>query len=469
MSFCSFSKESNSNAFTSVDNKFIGRYLPEASGDAVKVYLYGLYLCSSGEETDLKKFAEELSMEQSAVAETFAFWDELGLVSVISSDPYTVKYLPISAYTRKKYDLEKYSDFNRALQALLPDRMITTNEYAAYFQLMEERAIKPEAMLMIVKYCVDRNDGSIGFRYILKVAGDFAEKGITTVGKIEKELSDFYSRSDNLDEIFAKICPNRKPAIEDIDLIKKWLNDMAFDKESVLLVAKQTKAKNLQKIDRELKLLFANKKFSVTEIKAYYKDRNKNIELAYKIDKTLSLYVEVVDPVVDNYVIPWLNKGYDEESLLFVANYCFKKNRRSLEEMNDTIGRLYEKGLITVTSIADFAKSVAADDEFIKKLLSSAGLNRKPTEWDRENLKTWRGWNFSDEMILRAAETANGKNNPLPYINAVLSGWKNDGVYSADKIPANKTAASKSGAFKSREYTQAELDSLIDDIDDVEF
>ena len=469
MSFCSFSKESNSNAFTSVDNKFIGRYLPEASGDAVKVYLYGLYLCSSGEETDLKKFAEELSMEQSAVAETFAFWEELGLVSVISSDPYTVKYLPISAYTRKKYDLEKYSDFNRALQALLPDRMITTNEYAAYFQLMEERAIKPEAMLMIVKYGVDRNDGSIGFRYILKVAGDFAEKGITTVGKIEKELSDFYSRSDNLDEIFAKICPNRKPAIEDIDLIKKWLNDMAFDKESVLLVAKQTKAKNLQKIDRELKLLFANKKFSVTEIKAYYKDRNKNIELAYKIDKTLSLYVEVVDPVVDNYVIPWLNKGYDEESLLFVANYCFKKNRRSLEEMNDTIGRLYEKGLITVTSIADFAKSVAADDEFIKKLLSSAGLNRKPTEWDRENLKTWRGWNFSDEMILRAAETANGKNNPLPYINAVLSGWKNDGVYSADKIPAQKTAANKSGAFKSREYTQAELDSLIDDIDDVEF
>ena len=136
MSFCSFSKESNSNAFTSVDNKFIGRYLPEASGDAVKVYLYGLYLCSSGEETDLKKFAEELSMEQSAVAETFAFWDELGLVSVISSDPYTVKYLPISAYTRKKYDLEKYSDFNRALQALLPDRMITTIDFAAYFHLL---------------------------------------------------------------------------------------------------------------------------------------------------------------------------------------------------------------------------------------------------------------------------------------------------------------------------------------------
>ena len=76
---------------------------------------------------------------------------------------------------------------------------------------------------------------------------------------------------------------------------------------------------------------------------------------------------------------------------------------------------------------------------------------------------------FFGRNELRAAEIANGKNNPLPYINAVLSGWKNDGVYSVDKIPVQKTAASKSGAFKSREYTQAELDSLIDDIDDVEF
>ena len=252
MSFCSFSKESEANAYTSVDNKFLSRYLPEAGGEAVKVYLYGLFLCSCGEDYDLETFARELKMDAAKVEELFGFWDELGLVSILSTTPFTVKYLPINSLTRKKYDLEKYSDFNRSLQVLLPDRMITTNEYAAYFQLMEDRNIKPEALLMIVKYCVDRNDGSIGFRYILKVANDFAEKGVTTVSKIEKELENFYSRSGNYDEIFAKICKGRKPAIEDIDLIRKWLVDMAFDEDSVLFVANQIKAKNLQKVDKEL-------------------------------------------------------------------------------------------------------------------------------------------------------------------------------------------------------------------------
>ena len=46
MAFCSFSKD-NESAYTIVENKFITHYLPEADGFAVKVYLYGLYLCEN--------------------------------------------------------------------------------------------------------------------------------------------------------------------------------------------------------------------------------------------------------------------------------------------------------------------------------------------------------------------------------------------------------------------------------------
>ena len=40
MSFCSFSKEFNENAFTTVENQFVTKYMPDADGFAVKVYLY---------------------------------------------------------------------------------------------------------------------------------------------------------------------------------------------------------------------------------------------------------------------------------------------------------------------------------------------------------------------------------------------------------------------------------------------
>lgn len=45
MSFCSFSKEFNENSYTAVENQFFTKYMPDADGFAVKVYLYGLYLC----------------------------------------------------------------------------------------------------------------------------------------------------------------------------------------------------------------------------------------------------------------------------------------------------------------------------------------------------------------------------------------------------------------------------------------
>ena len=73
-------------------------------------------------------------------------------------------------------------------------------------------------------------------------------------------------------------------------------------------------------------------------------------------------------------------------------------------------------------------------------------------------------------MIAEACKIASGKSNPMAYVNAVLSGWKSDGIFTPDKIPAVKRSESKnSWAIKTRNYTKEEFDALIDNIDDVEF
>ena len=70
-------------------------------------------------------------------------------------------------------------------------------------------------------------------------------------------------------------------------------------------------------------------------------------------------------------------------------------------------------------------------------------------------------------MIEKAVSLSTGKSNPFAYVNAILSDWKNDGIFSPDKIPTIKQ--SKGNAFKSQTYTKEELDDLIDNIDDVDF
>lgn len=472
MSFCSFTKESVANASTIIDNKFIASYLPEANGDSVKVYLYGLFVCqSSDEDITFDKFCENVKLEKEEVCDCFKFWEELGVVNVISEEPFIVRYLPVTSARPKKYNAEKYGEFNKALQVLIPERMITTNEYSSYFSLMEENSVKPEALLMIVKYCVDLKGGAIGCKYILKVAGDFIARGITTTSKIEKELSDYSMRSGEFASLMSVVCPNRKPQIEDLKLFEKWNKKLLYDIDVIAFIAKTAKIKSVEKLDREIEFLYANKKFSESEIADYYKSKNKTNEIAFAVNRALSVYTEVIDPVSENYVTPWLNMGYDEETLVFIATYCFKKNRRSLEEMNEIIEKLYKNGLITLKSITEYLKAISLDDEFIRSLLSVCGLSRRPTEWDRQNLKTWRGWNFSDEMIAEACKIASGKSNPMAYVNAVLSGWKSDGIFTSDKIPAVPRTERRNGgsAIKTRNYTKEEFDALIDNIDDVEF
>ena len=49
MAFISVSEEVAKKSFTSVENKFITKYLPVLEPVAVKVYLYSLYLYQSGQ------------------------------------------------------------------------------------------------------------------------------------------------------------------------------------------------------------------------------------------------------------------------------------------------------------------------------------------------------------------------------------------------------------------------------------
>jgi len=472
MAFCSFDKELAAVSTTNIENVFINSYLPESDGNAVKVYLYGLYLCeNSSDDISSAEFSKNICLDESVVKDCFKYWEEFGAVNILSDEPFIVKYLPLTSFNKpKKIRVEKYNEFNKSLQVLITGRMITTNEYSEYMALMEDFSIKPEAMLMIVNYCVELKGPDIGFRYIIKVARDFAERGITTVEAVEKELSDYTVRSSDICRVLSALGLKRKPEIEDLNLYKKWIKDLGFSEDAVLYSAKESKAKSVKKLDEVMNELYGSKKFSEKEICDYLKNKQNIKELAYKISRALSVYCEVIDPVLDNYVIPWLNKGYDEETLLFIANFCFRKNRRTFEDMNKKMDSFYSSGLITLVSIADYIKRNAEDDKFINQILNITGIIRKPTEWDRNNIRTWRVWNFSDEMILEAAKISSGKNSPLTYINAVLSDWKTNNIYTPDKIvrsvAENKV---KNNTSVQRKFSTEELNKLIDGIDDINF
>lgn len=461
---CSYAKEFSKSAFTDVENAFINEYLPESTGDAVKVYLYGLFLCQHPEQDKgLDDIASTLNMSADSVKSCFMYWEEFGLLSIVSIEPFAVQYLPVrSSFSSKprKYKAEKYTEFTKSIQALLPSRMISTGEYTEYFNIMETYSIKPEAMIMIVKYCTDRKGSDVGYRYISTVAKDFGNRGINTVDKVEKELASYIMRTGVIERILKALSLKRQPEIEDSTLLKKWTQDLNFEEESIVFAASKVKKGGMAKLDAFLLELYSIKSFSKEEISDYVNKKESIYELAIKINKALSVYVEVLDTMIDTYVKKWISYGFTDETLLMVASHCFKRGSNTLQDMDVLLETLRNRGFIDLSSVGDYFENEKKQDEFIQKVLTTAGINRRPNPWDRENLAMWKTWNFSNEMILEACKLSAGKSSPIAYVNGILSSWKNKGIFNVSDISTSVSVSTDSQESYNREYERRRMNAL---------
>ena len=471
MAFCSLSKELTAVSHTQIENVFLFEYMPELGGDTVKVYLYGLYLCQSApKDYSVKDMAKTLKMEEAALMHAFFVLEEAGLVEVLSEDPAEIRYLPLSSAPRTRtFKAEKYTEFTRALQSLLPDRMISVTEYRAYFSLMENRNIKPEALLMIVRYCTDKKGAGITYRYIETVANDFADRGILTADAVEGELADYFGRSGEIDAVLKKLGQKRKAEVADLKFYEKWTDKLGFTPETVLLAASHIKRGDLAQLDRLLADLYAAKAFSKKEIADYFEKREELCDTAKEICRCLSVYAEVTDPVVSDYCAPWAAMGYDRKSLVFLAKYNFRKNRKTLEALDELIRKLYEKGIVSLSAIVAHIEEIRATEQAVAAVLSAAGVDRRVTDWDRQTYSVWKDqWNFSDEMILYAARLSAGKSGPIAYMNAVLSSFKTENCFTVEEAEKRRPrAAIKSApAFSQRDYTEEELSEIVAGDDD---
>ena len=474
MSFCTFSKENTSQGKLLIDNLFITNYLPEAPDNALKVYLYGLYLCQNSTISTVNEMANLLGMDVEEVKDFFKYWEEYGLLSIISYDPFTVTYYSTSSISTsyKRFKPEKYEDFTKAVQSVINGRMISVTEFNEYFQLLESTALKVEALLMICKYCVDLKGNEISYKYIVTVAKDFINRGITTPELVEKELSAYFSTTKEVAEVFRALKSSKTPDVEDIQAYKKWISKYCFMHEYVLSIIKLSKAKNIKKLDKTIDELYSNKCFTEEDAKEYFKNKEKLYNIATEVNKTLGIYIDVLDNVIISYTSPWTAMGYDEETLIFIANYCFRKNKRSLELMDETVKKLYSLGLITTENIAVYIKNFSDNDKFISNILEIVGASRKPTDWDRENVKLWRSWNFTDDAILEAAKRASGVRNFIPYVTTILADWKNKNAFTIEEISKLKTATTLNKGVNhfdnERKLSKDELNKLVDSFDDFE-
>ena len=477
MSFCKFSPGYVANNKTIIDNIFIDEYLPKAPDLCVKAYLLGLSKCSNADENDnsLEFFASTLKVCEEDIISLFKYWEEMGLVKVLSTNPVEVRYLPIlsNAGSVKKYKVDKYADFNIQLQESFAERMLTPNEMTEFYDLIERKHIEQAALIAIVKYCIDSKGFNLSPNYCLTVAKDWVHQGILTLPQVNQKIKELGVVDDNMKIILSAMGSKRKIQIEDKELLNKWLNSFGFELNTIIFVVKTLKNKkrrlDVNVLDEYLTKYYEMRLTSIPEIENYENEKENLFSIALAVNRELGLHYEDLTKEIDFYVVGWLNMGFDQQTLTTVADNCFKSSIRTLEGYNNILLKLFRLGIVNLASYTQYLNDNLAMNNKIKQVLQHLNLARNVNNADRSFYSVWTNdWGFSHEIVLYAADLSAGKTNALQYLNKILSNWNNSGLKTLNQVKQVKIEDNEKTDFIHNNYTKEQIASFITNLDEVE-
>ncbi len=478
MSFCIKDKQLFTNGQTLVDNKFLVHYLPDAPDVTIKVYLLGLALANNQGNNSIDDIAVKLDLSQQEVLDAFYYWEEQGLLYITATNPPQVVYTDNSASQSalKKIKPSKYSTFSAEIQRILAGRMISTSEYNEYYMFLENNLFQPEALLAIATYCTELKGNNIGYQYILTVAHNQLRQGATTLASVADNLATNSQYDSDLALISKALGARGKIDHEQREYMHKWTKHMGYTLDTLVHIAKDNKGANYAKLDRLVQEYYGKGAMSTTEISHYIAHKTQLYDTARLVTKSIGVYYQNLDIVVEEYISKWLLRGYDQDTLAMLSKYCFRSGIRTLAGLDATIDKMYKLGLTTSASIDNHLSQLLAVDKDIASLLDAMGLDRHVNSTDRAQYRTWTTqWNIPPELLQYASTKCTGATSPMQYLNKILSHYKANNITTIAQaesmtLVAATTADSSNTkyGYNQHQYTDQELSALLSDLDTVE-
>jgi DnaD/phage-associated family protein len=257
---------------TKVENLFISEYLPDAPGDYVKVFLFGLMYAQYEITPNRSELAKLLNLSVDEIAEAWIYWESRGLVRVLygkDSNDEEVNHIVFLSKIEELYgkmsetpapavaepaeaELPLYvsiddMDYDEVINSKLIDRrlrelyekyQVTTGrtvsrqEVSKIEDAVKVYGIEPEIFDFAIDYCADLEKYSID--YIFKVALRWTEEGCRTVEEAKKLLDKHSRRNDCYRQVFRALGFNRLPAPIDREIMDRWFDGLNCSLAEVL-------------------------------------------------------------------------------------------------------------------------------------------------------------------------------------------------------------------------------------------
>ena len=262
-------KDGRREGVTPISNRFIDRFLPEANGEFVKVYLLLLRRVAEGGELSVSYMADKLNHTEKDVLRALKYWEKMRILkleygpgALLSGRELLPEAVGEAACTaeepgeseegpepepageepeRKAVDfqaLEGDEEFGQLLDltGCYVGRILTSRDCEVLAQLYAGVGMSAELLEYLVEYCV--SGGHKSMRYIETVALNWHERGIETAEQAREETLNGGKHAYAVLKAFG--LGGRNPAAGERSMIDRWFRDYSFPVDIVLEACDRT-------------------------------------------------------------------------------------------------------------------------------------------------------------------------------------------------------------------------------------
>ena len=256
----SFKREKINDYFlldTGVENIFINEHMASAPGDFVKVYLLALMYADLDLDITNEEIARHLSLEHEDVLKAWTYWEKIGAVRKIRTNPedkfnYDVEFVTLKGQLYGKSSKKNYAaDHNtKSLMAdkdikdmfaaieKITGRVISGTELMEVLSWINDYGAAPEVVVYGYSYCLQKKKKDI--KYIAAVIKAWAAEGLRDVLSVEKHLSENEKKQYLYKRVFQALGFSRNATEEERRIMDTWFETMGFSLDRVLTACSKT-------------------------------------------------------------------------------------------------------------------------------------------------------------------------------------------------------------------------------------
>ena len=467
---------------TPVDNQFILEYLPTATGDAVRVYLYGLMQCHHPQQSmTITQMARELSLSEEAVLTAYRHWERKGLVRRIADHPPAFRYVNIHQMTLTGGAVpvdQEYENFAAAVYGLFGnERRLHGAEMSRCYEWVEEMGLPAEVVLYLIREMIAQHGQNVAIKTIEKRAAMLAEENVESVEDAEVILSRDKAVWDGSRAVIRRFGKRRYPSEDEQAMYRTWHVDWGFSQEDILAACAETVKgePNFSYLGGILSRLRAEQKVKgVDSVLRQEQDAAAPLKALLKVMRLPNVTANEGTLAVYND----MRALYPDNIILMAGKEC-ARHGADFDGVMTTLKIWKRNGLETAEDVAAYMKQVDHMNDHLLALYDALGVKVKPNAADRRLLQQWMtGYGYDLEFMLACAPWAMGKEKPMAYLHTLLTRFHDKGVTTLEaarqeresylqtlQSKPEKPAARPGKTVEQQQYTQREYAHTEDAMD----